>query len=431
MLTAGLGADALDGGDGNDSLTIDNLDTSVVGGAGLDKVTVSGATGGVTLNLTAGQIETVLASASTHANTFDASGATWAVSITGGSGNDTIIGGEMNDRLTGGAGDDSLVGNGGNDMLTGGLGADALDGGEGNDSLTIDNLDTSVVGGAGLDKVTVSGATGGVTLNLTAGQIETVLASASTHANTFDASGATWAVSITGGSGNDTIIGGEMNDRLTGGAGDDSLVGNGGHDTLTGGLGADALDGGDGNDSLTIDNLDTSVVGGAGLDKVTVSGATGGVTLNLTTGQIETVLASASTHANTFDASGATWSVSITSGSGADLLIGGDGDDTLTGGAGNDTLIGGLGNDRLTGGNDIDTLSYQTTSGPVTVNLTTRKAAGAAGNDTLSTIENVIGSPFNDTITGDLLNNLLDGGDGIPGNDTILGGGGVDSIINA
>ncbi|MFO1004680.1 MAG: hypothetical protein U0929_01875 [Planctomycetaceae bacterium] len=431
ILTGGLGVDSFDGGEGNDSLTIDNLDTSVVGGVGLDKVTVSGATGGVTLNLTAGLIETVLASSSTFNNTFDATGATWAVSITGGSGNDTISGGNLNDTLNGGAGNDSLVGNGGNDTLTGGLGADAFDGGEGNDSLTIDNLDTSVVGGAGLDKVTVSGATGGVTLNLTTGQIETVLATASTFANMFDATGATWAVSITGGSGNDTIIGGNLNDTLTGGAGDDSLSGGDGNDTLTGGLGADVLIGNGGNDALKFDNLDTSVMGGSGLDTATVTAPTGAVTLNLFTGEIETVSATASTFHNLFDATGATWNVAITGGSGNDTLIGGLMNDKLTGGAGSDLLIGGDGNDTLTGGDGIDTVSYQTATGPVTVNLTTKKATGAAGNDTLATIENVIGSPFNDTITGDLLNNLLDGGDAIPGNDTLLGGGGVDSIINA
>ncbi|MFO1007262.1 MAG: cadherin domain-containing protein [Planctomycetaceae bacterium] len=430
-LMGGLGADAIDGGEGNDALTIDNLDTSVIGGAGLDRVTVAGATGGVTLNLTSGQIETVAATSSTFDNLFDATGATWAVTVTGGTGNDTVIGGDLNDILSGGAGNDSLVGTGGNDTLTGGLGADRFDGGEGNDALTIDNLDTSVIGGAGLDRVTVAGATGGVTLNLTSGQIETVAATSSTFDNLFDATGATWAVTVTGGTGNDTVIGGDLNDNLNGGAGNDSLVGTGGNDTLTGGLGADRFDGGEGNDALTIDNLDTSVIGGAGLDRVTMSGATGGVTLNLTSGQIETVIASASTYSNVFDATGATWAVNITGGSGADLLIGGNLNDTLNGGAGNDTLIGNLGNDLLTGGNDTDTISYKTASGPVTVNLSTKKATGAAGIDTLSGIENVIGSPYNDTIFGDLLNNLLDGGDGILNNDTILGGGGIDSIINA
>ncbi|MFO1007910.1 MAG: calcium-binding protein [Planctomycetaceae bacterium] len=430
-LVGGAGADWFFGMEGNDSLTIDGDDVFVNGGDDVDKVTVAAGSGAVTLDLTAGFIETVLASTSTANNKFIATGATWAVNITGGAGNDTIMGGNLADKLTGGAGNDSLVGGSGNDTMTGGLGADSLDGGADNDSLTIDNFDTSVVGGVGVDRVTVTGATGAVSLNLTTGQIETVLASTSMFDNTFDATGATWAVSITGGTGNDTLIGGNLNDSLIGGAGNDSLVGNSGNDTLTGGLGADSLDGGADNDSLTIDNLDTSVVGGLGLDKVTVTGATGAVSMNLTTGQIETVLASASTFNNTFDATGATWSVNITGGSGNDTLFGGNQNDTLTGGAGDDWLIGNLGNDTLTGGIGTDTISYSTASGPVTVNLTTKKTSGAAGLDTLSGIENVLGSPFADTITGDLLNNLLDGGDLIPGNDTILGGGGVDSIINA
>lgn len=430
-LTGGLGDDTLLGGAGLDSLKFDNSDSQVVGGADKDTATVTGATGGVVLNLVTSEVEVVNAAASTFANRFDATGATWAVVITGGTGNDTLIGGDLNDTLTGGAGDDSLVGNGGNDALTGGLGADAFDGGDGNDSLTIDNFDTSVVGGLGLDKVTVSGATSGVSLNLSSGQIETVVASASTFNNVFDATGATWAVNLTGGSGNDTLIGGTLNDTLIGGAGNDSLLGHGGNDNLNGGLGADSLDGGADADSLSIDNLDTSIIGGAGKDKVTVAGASGALSLNLTTGQIETVVASASTFNNIFDATGATWAVSITAGSGADLLIGGDLNDTLNGGSGDDTLIGNLGNDALTGGLGIDTISYATATGGVIVNLTTKKTSGPAGIDTLSGVENVIGSLSADTITGDLLNNLLDGGDGILGNDTILGGGGVDSIINA
>ncbi|MFO1005158.1 MAG: calcium-binding protein [Planctomycetaceae bacterium] len=437
-LTGGKGTDVFYGGAGNDSLTIDGEDTVddeivdvIDGGDGIDTVIVAAGSGGVDVDLTAGFIESVVATASTATNAITAWGATWAVTITGGSGADYIYGGEMADKLTGGGGDDFLFGGGGNDSLVGGLGADFFYGAEGDDTLTIDNNDIVVDGGDGIDKVIIPVTSGDVTLDLAAGFIETVSATASTANNIFNAAAASWAVSITGGSGNDMIIGGNLADKLIGGAGNDSLVGNGGHDSLTGGLGIDSLDGGADNDSLTIDNFDTTVVGGAGLDKVTVTGVTGGVSLNLTTGQIETVLASASAFNNTFDATGATWAVNITGGSGNDTLIGGNLNDTLTGGAGNDLLIGNLGNDTLAGGTGTDTISYQTASGPVTVNLTTKKTSGAAGLDTLSGIENVIGSPFADTITGDLLNNLLDGGDGILNNDTILGGGGVDSIIHA
>ena len=425
------GADELHGNTGNDSLTIDGNDTGVYGDEDLDKVMVATGSGVVHLYLVPGAIETVTATVSTANNVFDATGATWAVSITGGSGNDTIIGGILNDTLTGGAGDDSLTGGDGNDALTGGLGADSLIGDGGNDALKFDNLDISVIGGAGLDTATVNAPTGAVSLNLFVGEIETVSASVSTFNNLFDATGTTWAVSISGGSGNDTIIGGNLNDTLNGGAGDDSLSGGDGNDALTGGLGADSLIGDGGNDALKFDNLDISVIGGAGLDTATVTAPTGAVSLNLFVGEIETVSASVSTFNNIFDATGATWAVAVTGGSGNDTLIGGLLNDKLTGGAGNDLLIGGDGNDTLSGGDGVDTISYSKTSGSVSVNLTTKKSTGAAGNDAIATIENVIGSPFADTINGDLLNNLLNGGDLILGNDTILGAGGIDSIINA
>ncbi|MCA9012822.1 MAG: hypothetical protein KDB01_23890, partial [Planctomycetaceae bacterium] len=64
----------------------------------------------------------------------------------------------------------------------------------------------------------------------------------------------------------------------------------------------------------------------------------------------------------------------------------------------------------------------------VNVNLATKTASGGAGNDTLDSIENVIGSNFDDFIMGDANDNTLDG---IGGLDTIFGGGGIDIILNA
>ena len=425
-LNGGAGADVLEGGEGNDALSFDNLDTSVIGGNGTDTATVSGATAGVNLNLTLGQIEKASVGTSSYNNTLNAAGATWAVSLTGSNGNDTLIGGNLNDTLNGGAGNDSLVGNGGNDTLNGGTGADALDGGEGNDALSFDNLDTSVIGGNGADTATVSGATAGVNLNLTLGQIEKASVGTSSYNNTLNASGATWAVSLTGSNGNDTLIGGNLNDTLNGGAGNDSLVGNGGNDTLNGGTGADALDGGEGNDTLSFDNLDTSVIGGNGSDTANLSGATGAVNLNLTAGQIEKVSAASSTYNNILNATGATWAVSITGGSGNDTISGGNLNDTLSGGSGNDLLTGNGGNDTINGGAGSDTANYSTAGSAVIVSLVTNKSSGGAGVDTLSQIENLTGSIYNDQLTGNTGNNILHGGGGL---DTIIGGGGSDSIL--
>src|SRR3546814_9039298 len=51
---------------------------------------------------------------------------------------------------------------------------------------------------------------------------------------------------------------------------------------------------------------------------------------------------------------------------------------------------------------------------------------GDAEGDTLTGVENVTGSNFNDTLTGDTGSNVLNGGNG---NDTLIGGAGADALI--
>ena len=102
------------------------------------------------------------------------------------------------------------------------------------------------------------------------------------------------------------------------------------------------------------------------------------------------------------------------------------GNDILDGGAGNDTLIGDAGNDTLIGGSGIDTADYSTATAAVTVNLSMTGAQNTgAGTDTLSGIENLTGSGYNDTLTGDANANVISGG---AGNDTIAGGAGADTL---
>ena len=70
----------------------------------------------------------------------------------------------------------------------------------------------------------------------------------------------------------------------------------------------------------------------------------------------------------------------------------------------------------------------------VTIDLTTNRATGAAGSDTLSGIENVLTGAGNDSILGDSLANFLmgDAGNdtlsGGAGNDTLMGGAGADNL---
>ena len=101
-----------------------------------------------------------------------------------------------------------------------------------------------------------------------------------------------------------------------------------------------------------------------------------------------------------------------------DILDGGAGNDTLNGNAGNDILRGGAGADILNGGAGIDTADYSTSSAAVTISLpldptrTSRGLGGDANLDTLSGIENVIGSAGADRITGNDLDNQFVGNAG-------------------
>jgi Ca2+-binding RTX toxin-like protein len=107
---------------------------------------------------------------------------------------------------------------------------------------------------------------------------------------------------------------------------------------------------------------------------------------------------------------------------------------TPLGGAGNDTLIasdtgslleGGRGDDSLVGGAGVDTVTYAHAKGPVTVSLLSGQSSGADGHDTITGVENVVGSSFADSLTGDAGNNSISGGGGA---DTLVGGGGSDTL---
>ncbi len=85
---------------------------------------------------------------------------------------------------------------------------------------------------------------------------------------------------------------------------------------------------------------------------------------------------------------------------GDDTLDGAAGDDVLNGGDGNDLLFGRIGANTLNGGNGIDTASYLT-SFAMQVDLAAHTATGQNVGDTLTDVENIIGSTFGDTIKGD------------------------------
>jgi Ca2+-binding RTX toxin-like protein len=115
--------------------------------------------------------------------------------------------------------------------------------------------------------------------------------------------------------------------------------------------------------------------------------------------------------------------------SGNNFLSGGDGNDGIDGGDGNDTILGGNGDDFLVGGLGVDTVSYDDALSGVKVNLSitaNSQDTGGSGKDKLGGFENIIGSDFNDQLTGDKGDNVLNGGTGA---DTLKGGAGNDTYV--
>lgn len=95
------------------------------------------------------------------------------------------------------------------------------------------------------------------------------------------------------------------------------------------------------------------------------------------------------------------------------------------GGSGNDTLVGNASKNTLDGRNGLDTASYENSDAGVVVNLAEGNAIGGhAEGDTLQSIENLEGSAFGDSLTGNTSSNILEG---LGGNDFIDGGTGSNS----
>ena len=111
---------------------------------------------------------------------------------------------------------------------------------------------------------------------------------------------------------------------------------------------------------------------------------------------------------------------------GDDRLTGNSHDNVIDGAGGNDTLWGLGGDDTLIGGDGMDAARFSNASSAETIDLLAGTASGGDGNDTLSGIENVMGSAFGDTISGDNGVNQLDGGAGA---DIMSGRGGNDTYL--
>jgi Ca2+-binding RTX toxin-like protein len=298
--------------------------------------------------------------------------------------------------LTGTTGDDLISGGSGNDTLLGGTGADVLIGGDGFDTAAYWSAKAGVV----VDLV--NGGSAGEAAGDTYSSIERVVGS-----NLGD--------TITGDAADNLLEGRAGNDWIVGGLGNDTLLGEAGNDTLLGGEGADALIGGDGIDTAAYWSAKAGVV----VDLV--NGGTAGEAAGDTYSSIERVVGS-----NLNDSiTGAAGDNVLEGRAGNDWIVGGWGNDTLLGEAGNDTLLGGEGADALIGGDGIDTAAYWSAKAGVVVDLVNGGTAGEAAGDTYSSIERVVGSNLNDSITGAAGDNVLEGR---VGNDVLVGGLGKDTL---
>ncbi|TCO68856.1 Hint domain-containing protein [Rhodovulum euryhalinum] len=407
--------------------------------------------------------------------------------LSGGEGTDTVFGGAGNDVLYGsggsgnvlyggigddvlwnGSGNDSAYGEDGNDLLHADQGADYLDGGAGDDTFSVDTVwgpfgsDTIAGGETGEtlgDLIDLGGMGGGVTVTYTGDEAGWIGDGASTLtfseierlaltdlADRLDASGATVGIDVDAGSGNDTI---------TGGSGDDTILGGIDHDSLSGGLGNDSLDGGANNDSLFGDDGNDTLDGGIGSDTIYGGNDDDLIFGGGNTGNADS-LYGGSGNDTIYGGDGAGYdrlygedgddfldgrlgNDTLIGGLGADTLIGGAGDDLLTGEDGNDLVLGGAGSDSLFGGAGTDTVSYADATGPMSINLDFGMAADSLFTemDQLSGFEAVIGSDFDDTISGGAADETLLGGTGddwLAGNagaDVLTGGDGDDTFAYA
>ena len=239
-----------------------------------------------------------------------------------------------------------------------------------------------------------------------------------------------------GAGGNDSFWGDWGNDWLYGHSGDDYLSGGQGNDTLIGGEGADTLNGDEGFDIARYDDSDAGVTidlahgeahgGDAEGDSLYgIEGLIGSIHDDILKGDSEDNYLYGNSGSDRLEGRGG--DDTLVGGHGDDILDGGKGDDSLFGNTDNDILIGGLGADILDGGGGEDVAVYFDSTSGVLIDLVAGTGTGGeADGDTLTGIENVIGSNHDDVLIGDGGDNLLLG---LGGDDYLIGGDGDDVLM--
>ncbi|WP_434052564.1 MAG: calcium-binding protein [Roseibium sp.] len=301
-----------------------------------------------------------------------------------------INGSDKGELLFGGFASDFIFGNGGNDKIFGGFGNDFLFGGHGNDKIFGGFGNDLMFGGKGDDKIY-----GGFGNDL-----------------------------AFGGTGNDKIFGGRGNDNLNGGDGEDTLRGGKGYDRLVGNKGNDRMFGGAGDDLLVWNNGDGSDLmnGGSGYDRVQVNFNTDLVNDDLQNKDVAEFSVTpqgiqfARVELNDQNVNGL-FQLDIRKTEVLETNFGG-GDDTAQI---VDNVLEEIKLD-LDGGDGIDTLDLARAAEGVEVDL----SKGTVEDSKAVNFENVIGTEFDDKITGDDQDNVISGLGGV---DTIYGRGGNDILV--
>ncbi len=342
--------DTLDGGDGDDFITIDDARDTVIGGAGFDTLFLGfpPGPGGLIINFFSlwaygsmsfgtGSITGIERLGPTVSGTMDNDFITlgenyfYDTTLLGQDGNDTLVGGSGNDTLIGFTGTDYLIGGAGNDTLDGGTGAvNTLHGGPGSDTYIVSAIGDSVLEFAdvGIDRVNT--------------ELNVFVLPAFVEELHFSNAGT--VVGIGNDSAN-TIYGSAGADELFGLDGDDQLYG---YDPLTGGNAGPA----------------NTMLGGRGDDVYYVYSA-GDSTIELAGEGNDLVIAFVSSHvlqANVENLAAGLAGQSFTGiGNGLDnVILGSTASDFLSGLAGNDRLSGGTGAaNTLVGGPGDDTYNVE------------------------------------------------------------------------
>jgi|GEM_PF-2278786 len=403
-LAGSAGNDTVSGGDGNDTIDGGQGNDLLAGGAGLDALVLSDVFGAkVDLSVTAKQWT---------GDGYDT--ITGIENVLGGTGNDSILGSAIINVLLGGDGDDVLDGKAGSDVLSGGEGNDTLIGGKGDDTLsggigfdivtyniskaitvdlgkfgdqvTGDGKDwlssiEGVVSGAGNDRIsgsdrgnwiqsaggndwvdgregddTVDGGTGNDTLIggdghdtvVFSGSVAVTIDIGDVHAQKtgYGSDIIVGFENVVTGSGADRIVGNSFANEISTGAGNDTIRAGAGDDTVNCGVGADFVNGQDGIDTIVFTS-DRAVR----LNLAQAERQDTGLGIKVIAGFENAVTGSGADFVQ-----GSELGNLITTGFGADTLLGGGGADTLRSGEGNDFLNGGTGNDFLYGGRGDDIL---------------------------------------------------------------------------